>query len=174
MKALICAVMAMIVALSLAGPASAAQPSQVPPSGQYHPTLAQVKAGEQGRVLGPNAYTQYGRATIAGWSVSGKYTRVSLKTAYVSPLGVRLNPGSGLATPNSWYNPGSWDWGHILGSTWNGIWNNCAKGSLTGVVGTASGTLIVNLLVRGGAVFVGPEGYAAIAIGGCVVNLVFG
>jgi hypothetical protein len=57
-----------------------------------------------------------------------------------------------------WYNPGSWNWGHMLGSTWNGIRNNCAKGAVPGVVGTASGALIANLIVRGGAVFVGPQG----------------
>jgi hypothetical protein len=75
--------------------------------------------------------------------------------------------------PDSWYNPASWNWGHILSKTWNAIWNHCLSGATQGVVGTASGTLVINLLARGGKVFVGPEGYAAIAIGGCVVNLVW-
>jgi hypothetical protein len=79
----------------------------------------------------------------------------------------------GIIQPNSWYNPFSWNWGHILGGTWNAIWSHCLSGASQGVVGTASGTLTINLLARGGAVFVGPGGYAAIAIGGCVVNLLW-
>jgi hypothetical protein len=75
--------------------------------------------------------------------------------------------------PLSWWNPFSWNWGKILKSFWKNIWNKCATGALQGVVGTASGTLAVNLLTRGARLYVGPQGYAALAIGGCIVNLSF-
>lgn len=71
------------------------------------------------------------------------------------------------------YNPFSWDRGHIPGSTWSALWNTCLSGAGSGVVGTASGTLAVNLLARGGLLVIGPQGYAAIAIGGCVVSLIW-
>ena len=41
---------------------------------------------------------------------------------------------------------------------------------MKGIVGTAGSTLLVNLAPRGGAVFVGPWGYAAIAIGDCIAQ----
>jgi hypothetical protein len=63
--------------------------------------------------------------------------------------------------------------GGTSSSAWNAIWDNCLSGATAGVVGTASGTTIINLLARGGKIFVGPAGYAAIAIGGCVVNLLW-
>jgi hypothetical protein len=78
-----------------------------------------------------------------------------------------------VITPNSWFNPFSWDWGHILSATWNEIRNNCLSGAAQGVVGTASGTTIVNLPARGGKITPGPGGYAAIAIGGCVVSMLW-
>jgi hypothetical protein len=172
-KKLLALFLALSVALIPAGAAAAAPPAQVPPPAQYHPTVAQLKASELAKSVGPSRYTQYGRTTISGWTVSGKYTKAVLKAVYVSPAGLRTVSKT-VVVPNSWYNPGSWDWGHILGATWSAIWNNCAKGAVTGVVGTASGAVIVNLIARGGVIFFGPGGYAAIAIGGCVVNLIFG
>jgi hypothetical protein len=43
------------------------------------------------------------------------------------------------------------------------------KGSLTGLVGAAGGTLMVNMIARAGKIVPGPYGYAAIAISGCLV-----
>lgn len=67
---------------------------------------------------------------------------------------------------NSWYNPASWDWGHILRTAWDAMWNGCLKGSVTGLVGSAAGTLMVNLIAGGGKEFVGPYGYTVIASAG--------
>lgn len=152
---------------------AAATTSILPPPNWYHPTLSQAKSGFVGRSLGPNAYTSYGKYTITGWTVSGKYTVPVSKVIYVSPVVAPGYVASGMH-PDSWYNPTTWDWGHILGSTWSAIWNNCLKGATAGVVGSASVTTATNLLARGGKLFVGPEGYAVIAFGGCVTNLVFG
>jgi hypothetical protein len=73
--------------------------------------------------------------------------------------------GTVVRVPLSWYNPFSWNWGHVLGKIWNAVWNNCLSGAAQGIVGTASGTLAVNLIARGAKVVVGPSGYAVIAIG---------
>ena len=159
-------------------------------------TVAQVEAYAKGKYYGPTSFSGFGRATITSYSSYVSCT--DRKTYYGAGLtmarypnptqvkGVRSSatllakPGATCeATPgmlpmsSDWWNPFSWDWGHILGSTWNTLWNNCVKGAASGVVGTASGTLIINLLIKAAKVFIGPEGYAALAIGGCVVDLLF-
>ena len=72
----------------------------------------------------------------------------------------------------SWANPLGWDWLGMIGWVWTTIIDKCLTGALQGVVGTASGTLIVNLMMRGAKLYVGPWGYAALAIGGCTVGLI--
>lgn len=168
------AVLAMVLAMALIQPGAASatvSPGMVPPPNYYHPTLSQAESALKGQTVGPNAYTDYGKSTITGWSTSGKYTKAVTKVVYVSPAGVMT---SSILRPNSWYNPFSWDWGHILGSTWNAIWNNCVSGATNGTVGTASVDLAKKLLDRGAALVISPEGYLAVAIGGCFTTLVFG
>jgi hypothetical protein len=100
-------------------------------------------------------------------------TTTGLSTGGTQPDATCQTVPLGMIQPDSWWNPASWSWGKILGNTWSAIWNNCLSGAVKGTVGTASGALIVNLILRGGKVFLGPEGYAAIAISGCVVDLLW-
>jgi hypothetical protein len=179
MRRLIILILSIAALLSLASAAQAA-PSQVPvpPGGASRVSVAYAKAALTGKTVGPNRYTAYGRATIAGWRKSGRYQIPVLRTTYpgvvaVNPADAGLGPDAAIS-PDSWYNPKTWDWRHILGATWDTIWSRCLKGALKGVVGTASGTLLVNLAARGGRLIVGPWGYAALAIGGCAVDAVFG
>lgn len=178
-----------------------------------HHSVSSVISHVTGKTLGPKQATDWGKATITGFTSAyncGNHktywtAKMSFKQ-YPNPLVARahINLGStlsrpmdgpslvslsvqcpigvktmsvvtpdGMMHPDSWYNPTSWDWGSILGATWNNIVKKCLGGAATGLVGTASGTLIVNLIARGGKVFVGPYGYAAIAVGGCVVAVAF-
>ena len=191
-------VRALIVFVTLCAPAAGAvAPGTVPvmtPAAESvsttHHSLAEARSYIVGRwTSGPNSYTRWQRIQITGShkdlcfnfydidDVMHQYvdpTKAQPATALRVLVGCPQSAGAAAVpsiTPRSWYNPFSWDWGHIMSSTWNAIWDNCLKGATEGVVGTASGTTIVNLLARGGKVFVGPYGYAAIAIGGCVVNL---
>ncbi|MCW2540296.1 MAG: hypothetical protein JWN95_2021 [Frankiales bacterium] len=174
MRRLIVLILSIAAILSVASSAQAA-PSKlpVPPGGASRVSVAQAMTALKGKTLGPNRYTAYGRATIAGWRKSGRYEVPVLRTSYPGVVAVKPLPGTSIS-PNSWYNPTTWDWGHILGATWNAVWSRCLKGALKGVVGTASGTLLINLAARGGTLFIGPWGYAALAIGGCTVDAVFG
>lgn len=158
---------------------SAVTPYQVPPPDpQYSATVPQVLKYVTGKKIGPSVYTEYASFIITGFykDSTGRYVRTrsgvscNICTTALTPQTAPNSLGSGpVMQPNSWYNPASWDWGHILGTAWNATWNGCLKGSLTGLVGSAGGTLMVNLIARGGKVFVGPYGYAAIAVGGCIV-----
>lgn len=174
-----------------------------------HHSVAGLIAHTTGKTLGPNGYTDWGKATISSYSSyydcnrHETYWRRSLSMKqYPNPLGVQAvgaqtgppitlsggvsGPNScpsgpvrmtlgpdGMMHPDSWYNPASWDWGGILGSVWDRVISRCLSGAQAGVVPAASGTLIVNIIARGGKVFVGPEGYAAIAVGGCVMGVFY-
>ena len=75
-----------------------------------------------------------------------------------------------------WANPFAWDWGHILSDAWNALWSKCIGGAAPDVGKLAIGTFATNLIAkgllqRGAAIFVGPEGYAALAIGDCLFTL---
>jgi hypothetical protein len=176
-RKIICFVLAFACAALIEGPTAAqvaeALPSHVPPPAWYHPTLGQAESALKGQSVGPNSYTRFGKSTITGWKTSGKYTFAITKVTHVSPAiaAAALRTSGVLA---SWWNPFSWDWGHILGSTWNAIWNNCMKGALAGVSLQATQSVAMKLIDRGARVFVGPSGYLSIAISSCVVAMVFG
>ncbi len=193
------ALLSLVLALGPApgGVAGAAVPAAAAATTTHH-SVAAARAYIVGKwTSGPNSYTKWQRIQITGSHQDPCFDFFDIDDVmhqYVDPtsppstrpVGPRQQggipadcpqgvptavPGVGRVVPLSWYNPFSWDWGHILSSTWNTIWDNCLKGATEGVVGTASGATIVNLLARGGKVFVGPYGYAAIAVGGCVVNM---
>ena len=167
------------VSIGLISPASAATPlgrpahaspaATPPPDPSPYLTVAQVLAYATTKSVGPSAYTGYGKETITGFykNAAGNYH------AHLSAV-TKVNPTTPLVvSPDlTWSNPFSWDWGHILGEAWDAIWQHCLKGAATGIVGRAAGALIANLIARGGAVFVGPWGYAAIGIGGCLVQAI--
>lgn len=156
---------------SLTGIASAPEssPSQVPPGepGGYA-TVQTVLRYATGKRIGPSVYTGGGMFTITGFVQSPTgWERVRSGATCPSCEMVGVNG----VTPNGvpqWAQPWTWDWGHILGEVWGSLWNRCLAGSVKGVVGTAGSTLLVNLIADGGKVYLGPYGYAAIAIGGCI------
>lgn len=154
-----------------------------PPTGYHYVSLATGLATMRGKYYGGNAWTGYGRATINGFTrdAAGKYHR-TLTMAYTGNTtianGIKTGPNVGpeaihpgpIMGPNSWYNPGSWDWGHILGVTWSFLWNDCLKGAVGGDVGAVGTQLATELLIKGGLAITW-QGYAAVAIGGCMANL---
>ncbi|HET7174360.1 MAG TPA: hypothetical protein VFI30_08860 [Nocardioidaceae bacterium] len=90
------------------------------------------------------------------------------------PRAVSYQPGAVSYQPlGHWWAPWTWNWRAILGTFWNSFMSKCLSGAIRNIVGVMSGTLIVNLLARAGKVFIGPYGYAALAVGGCIVNLAF-
>lgn len=127
--------------------------------------------------LGPNYYTDYGKAVITGWpdrianntkvSPSIKITNSGSPVAPMNQRATHYAP-DGSYHPDTWYNPFSWDWGHILGSMWQHL-KDCLSGAAGAFLPSMGGTLAVNLLIHGGPkLYVGPAGYAAIAVGGCL------
>lgn len=144
-------------------------PAMVPPGepGGYA-TVQTVLRYATGKRIGPSAYTGGGMFTITGFTQTPTgWARVRSAASCPSCETV----GADLVTPDGlpeWAKPWTWDWKHIMGETWDAIWNHCMSGSVKGVVGTAGSTLLVNLIADGGKVFIGPYGYAAIAIGGCI------
>lgn len=171
MRRMLCLLLAVILMAGLVQPV--ASQASVPPPNWYHPTLAQAKTALKGKSVGPNKYTSYGKATITGWTTSGKYTKAVVKTVYFNPALAMASSGNQMV-PQSWYNPFSWDWGHILGSTWNAIWNNCAKGAVKGSVGGVTTDVAIKLINRGASLYVGPYGYLVLGISGCFATLIFG
>jgi hypothetical protein len=174
MRRLILLILSVATVFSISSVAHAA-PSNlpVPPGGASRVSVAQAMIALKGKTVGPNRYTANGRAVIAGWRKSGRYEVPVLRTTFPGVVALTPLPARSIS-PNSWYNPTTWDWRHLLGATWNTIWSRCLKGALKGVVGSASGALLVNLVARGGKLFIGPWGYAAVAIGGCTADAVFG
>jgi hypothetical protein len=141
---------------------------------------------------GPNAATKWQRVQITGSHKDPCFNFYDIDDVmhqYVDPAVVTSQPRTATAADRalraasmvcptvvaySWFNPFSWDWGDILGDVWNTLWNSCLSGTAAGLVGTASGTLVWNLLARGAKLVPGAAGYATAAISGCVVKLVFG
>jgi len=161
--------------VALAPALAALSPNSVPPPDPSHEyTIAQFNGHQVGKRIGPNAYTYNGEFTITGWVQSGKYwvrTRSTVTCPVCTTSG--LNPQA--VTPDGlprWANPADWDWGSILGKVWFTFWDNCGKGALTGLIGTATTTVATNLVAVGAKTFVGPYGYAMMAVGGCIMNLV--
>lgn len=177
MREVSCALIAAVLTLTVLQPsvagAATSSPKPVPPPNEYHPTLAQAEAVLKGRTVGPNTYTNFGKLTITGFVTSGKYTTARTSVVFVPPVMPMLTDPAPMR-PGSWWNPTTWDWGHILGSTWNAVWNKCVVGAAKGVVGSGSVDIAGKLLARGGILTISPQGYLAIAIGGCFTTLVFG
>jgi hypothetical protein len=166
--------LAMAIGLSavVAGPAQAVT---------THHTAAQLRAYEVGKFYGPNSYTSWGKGTITGFTTPCGGTLSAATVAYkqypsplvaprVTPAAV-LGPNICLIQPNDWWNPFSWDWSSILGSFWDQVWNKCISGALKGVVTTASGVKITELLIKGAKVGISPEGYVVLAISSCLISL---
>jgi hypothetical protein len=88
----------------------------------------------------------------------------------VDPARLGLSP-DGKTPVLSWWNPLTWNWGNILGAVW-GEMEKCMKGAAAGWMPVVTGTTAVNMLFRAGKVYVGPYGYAAIGVGGCLWAIV--
>ncbi len=158
------------------GPAlDAMNPQSVPPpdpSEEY--TVAQYKAVLMGRRYGPSPNTYGGEFTITGWTASGNRwlrTRSAVSCPACEMVGADVSAPDGLGLPN-WANPIKWNWHNMLGAAMDTIWNGCVKGALTGVVSTATATIAANLAARAAPIYLGPYGYAAFAIGSCVVGII--
>ena len=198
----ILATLAMVLGLISTGSASAAPPkaptantvttpADVTPAGVgcpcRHPVTWWTGQGT-GYSYGPNKYTHYQKGTIVGWKkVSGAtYAKLKLtanpalagggpagsKTVTVNTTTGQVYDSNGtIMQPNDWWNPFSWDWGKILG-TMEHILELCAQGVEKGVIGSASTTIIWNMILRGvHFIELTPQGLAAAAVGGCVLNI---
>jgi len=145
-------------------------PTSTPPP-SHLATIAQVLNYTKGKRIGPSVDTGYGVFTITGFYLdsTGGWVRTRSGVTYSDPRTLAENPN--LVTPDSWWNPTSWNWKHILGTAWDALWNKCLKGAVSGLLPSVGGTTMVNLIARGAKVVPGPYGYAAIAIGGCTASL---
>lgn len=121
----------------------------------------------EGHYTGPSPRTEYGKSTITGSHDCGVRHCATTDVTYDPPVGMK-SMKSGCGT---WWWPPSWCWGDIFGAIWDFFLGPCLTGALDGFIGTASGQVIVNLLNRGGQVFVDTWGYVAIAFGNCVINV---
>lgn len=167
---------------------SRVQPNSVPPptNYSYYWTEAAGESHVYGRYVGPSAATYYGRATIKGFTtVNGKRKATLGLTQYPSPLigaafpGTIGIPNTGYGrpptmSPDSWYQPWTWNWPKIIGTSWDYVWNGCLKGSLIGSMGAIGTQAAVGLLVRGASMFLGPEAVVAVAIGSCWADMTSG
>lgn len=178
--------LAMVLMVALAVGLTHGTSTATPTMGN-HLKMGAAVAHETNRLL--HSPWDHASARIVGFQRSGRYW-VRVLRARPDPVAVQgpvvpgqsrvamrgapvTLPGGQVIYPDSWFNPLSWHWSNILGTVWNNIVLKCAKGAAKGLVGTASGTLITNLLIRGAKLYVGPYGYAAMAIGGCSVDVLF-
>lgn len=175
-------------------------PDGVPPpdpSEEY--TVSGLRIHLNGYTLGPNAWTDNGMFKIIGWYQDGtKWIRVrsaatcppcetvgasAMRPVQDRSVGPTVSPtdrsatvrGPADVTPDSlpgWADPAHWHWSYILGKAWSDLWDGCVKGAVGGVIGIAGSTLAANLVARGGAVYLGPWGYAAIAVANCVIGVI--
>lgn len=173
----------------LTSTARSATPNSVPPPTNYSYYLTE-SAGEThvtGRSVGPNAYTYYGKATIKGFTtVNGKRKPSLSIVQYPSPLVGLLVPSSisggmdgrqitrPIMQPDTWYQPWTWNWPKILGTSWDYVYNGCLHGALVGAMGAIGTQAAVGWLVRGAEMYLGPEAVVAVAIGGCWADLTSG
>jgi hypothetical protein len=127
--------------------------------------------------------TQYPNPTTAGSVDAGSVRAGSVRAGSLGTGPVAPSAADPPATispsvcptgmhPDSWWNPFSWNWEHILGIIWNDIVAKCMRGALSGAVGTASTSLATKLIAKVATIKVGPQGYAIAAIAGCTVGLV--
>lgn len=97
-----------------------------------------------------------------------------------TPRGWRLVSGpagfTAMRSGHPWWQFWHWNWGDILGWVWHHLLLQCVEGAAAGVVGKAGHTLAVKIITRGAQLvrLGGAEGYAALALGGCLANLVLG
>lgn len=124
---------------------------------------------QRGHYSGPSWRTSYGQATIVGFHDCGPRHCPTVDVSYHPPARTTADP---MHDCGSIWNPLSWCWSDIFGSIWDDFLGPCLTGALDGFIGTASGQVIVNLLNRGGQVFMDPWGYVAIAFGNCLVNVI--
>lgn len=159
-----------IAAVLAAGLATAA-PATPASASTHHLTASRFVEWSTGRTLGPSYWTGYGRAVVTGWPdriLRNSKVRPAVKiTRGINPTTVT----AGIVRPDSWWNPTTWHWSQIFGSAWHWI-SKCLVGAEKGVVPSVGGVTAVNLLFRGAKLYVGPYGYAAIAVGGCLSNII--
>lgn len=196
------AILALLIPMAAArGDTDDPQVKVSPPSGYHFVSVSYVLNHVKGRSLGPSWKTYYGRLTITGFRHPNRYWYPKRKVTYGgSPIAIRSGAGTDRSAGASsqsvgsayrllgdsyqsraasyqplghWWAPWTWHWRAILGTFWNSFMSKCLSGAIRNIVGVMSGTLIVNLLARAGKVFIGPYGYAALAVGGCIVNLAF-
>lgn len=168
--------------------------SEPPPPGYHWIKVRRAKRKMSKHVLGPRPATAGMLAQIRGWhrvkrgwSPHRYYKRRGgVWKRYPKPPAGWPNPGGGCPECakasvlmesfglRSWWNPFSWDWGNILGTTWSNL-KSCAKGALSGTIGTAGPTVGSNILLSQAGkklIFIGPYGYAGVAGYGCVAAIV--
>ena len=150
---------------------SAASEVRVTPNhvrGQH--SVAYTKSYMTNRQVGPSRFTNYGVAKITGWRAYGDGDKPTLSMSYQPPT---TAADSGSVTPDSWWNPATWNWGAIMGVDWSDLFSKCLSGAAGGFLGkVAYDSVAKDLLVRGATV-ISWEEYAALAFGGCVVKMVF-
>ena len=162
--------------------------------------MATLLAKTTGGKYGPNSYTRAEVGKITGYlktvscggatayaakvSVTASPLRVTSATAkpdstILPPCGISQNTvhspmlagPDATMQPNSWWNPFSWNWKSIMGNVWNDIFVSCAEGATNGLVGGLVMNKAVPFILRGAEPEVGPSGYAALAVGGCLINI---
>lgn len=145
-----------------------------------------------GRALGPIAATDYGKIKLTGFTLthtSAKgYTTWKARTTITegskggpSPL-VRTEAAHAIIGAmgafgitvhlDDWWNPFSWDWSDILGKIYKNFVLPCLSGATEAFLPTVTGTVAINLLFDGAKLYVGPYGYAALIVGGCVWGVI--
>jgi hypothetical protein len=125
---------------------------------------------QRGHATGPSPRTAYGNDLITGFHDCGERhcptTSLSYEPPAFGPRGARPHDCGAV-----WFEPWTYCWGDIFGAIWDYFLQPCLTGALDGFVGTASGQIIINILNRGGQVFMDPWGYVAVAFGSCIVNV---
>jgi len=170
-------------ALAPPAPRATVSPQQTPPPGYpYFSSMTAALQSEIGKTVGPTSATYWGKSTITGFTYNSTrrhWIRTLSIRQYPSPLAAQLAPntfgpisrGPNMA-PNSWYDPRTWNWSHILSVSANTLWNGCLKGAITGFQGGITINAAEVLVTRGAELAIGPEAVPALIIAGCFQNLV--
>lgn len=186
MKKLTALLAMMVVALALAfAPAASATATRHTLKG-WHSILV-------GQHVGPDADTHYQYSTITGFhsiAHTGGYlydmnlhltpspyatvawvghgTPVSRDITIRSDGTVRDSHTNQPILLDSWYNPFSWNWSHILGKVLD-LMKECANGAAHGLVGSLSGPPIIAVLTRGAHIgATTPTAAATASLFGCL------
>lgn len=184
---LVAALVTGLVVAPTTGPAQAATTVTTASVARHRMTPTELRHWLIGKHLGPNRLTYGGVITITGWTYKGR-TRAGRpiftpKTRITDGWASRMGPVApvGGAQPaglwdNCWCNPFTWDWSDWFGSLWTHL-VDCAKGAATGVFVQASGELILKVAMQVAKRVLqttGWQGYAVMAIGGCVYGAMAG